>query len=201
MVVLAYFLIVLGLPLAFLPWGWGMITAGTGTCSFILAHTANQKEKSSAGTLAKRISVIPFQLFVLYMIVLIPTQTFTRNTQAVVVSTGELVSPHSFSESQLSDRPIEGIVLNMDSCSAQLIFRTTPLRDPHLDVDIPSIELRNCLASLKAKEKLEVEVEIEHRWLSRAVKSFSFSRIGKCTFTEHDRMAIISSGFCESWAP
>ncbi len=73
MVALSYFLTALGLLLAFLPWGWGFVTAGTGVLSFLLARTAIQQNTSRAGTLAQKISGVPVIVYAVYMIVVIPT--------------------------------------------------------------------------------------------------------------------------------
>ena len=200
-VILSFFLTALGLLLAFLPWGWGFITVGTGVLSFILARTASQKKSSRAGILAQKISGVPVIIYAVYMVVVIPTRTTTHTAQARVVSTGELSDSSSFEPDREVDEPVEGVVLDVEPCAAQLIVRTTSVRDLHLDVDIPSSETRSCLASLQTAAKVEIEIEITRRWLSPEVKSFSVSRIGDCTLTDHDTMAVLSSGFCEAWSP
>jgi hypothetical protein len=201
MVALSYFLTAFGLLLALLPWGWGFVTAGTGVLSFLLARTALQGNPSRAGTLAQKISGVPVIVYAVCMIVVIPTRTTTHTAQARVVATGELADSPSSDPDKEVDEPSQGVVLEVEPCTAQLAVRTTSVRDVYLDEDIPSPTTQSCLASLQIGAKVEVAVEITRRWLSSEAKSYSVSRIGDCTLAGHDATAVLKSGFCEAWLP
>ena len=66
MVALSYFLTAIGLLLVFLPWGWGIITVGTGALSFLMARTAEKKQGRRAATVAWKLSGVPIIVYIIY---------------------------------------------------------------------------------------------------------------------------------------
>ena len=130
----------------------------------------------------------------------LPTQTRHHIAAAKVGSTGELENPSRFNLTHESDAPIHAVVVEVEPCTASFIIRTTPIRDPHLEEDIPSLDTRTCLESLQIDDEVEIDIEITRRWLSSEVKSYAVSRIGDCDLSGHDILAVLSSGFCDAWS-
>jgi len=195
----SFLVALLGIGLAFLPWGYGFVTIFLSAGGVILGGKAAQQGATQLGRWASMANVLPILTYIGYMMSYAPVEVGEYHFNAEVIETGRLADQSVFDEDVQAAGAITGIRMNVSPCQGEFIVRVTGKPNSHLGIYIPTQPTRECLAKITSGQTLDLTVLSTARALTGEIKSYRFSQIGPCVLEEVDMGAVIHGTACPSW--
>jgi hypothetical protein len=189
----------IGLGLAFLPWGYGFVTVFLAAIGVILGGMGARHGAPHLGRWASRANMVPVLAYVAYMVSYLPEEDTSHTFQATIIEAGVLQDPSVFDEDVQAAGSIAGIRMQVAPCGHEFIIRVTGLPNSHLGLYVPTKPTRECLAGLQAGQTLDLGVVSTERLLTGEVKGYRIHQVGPCTLQDVDMGAIIKGTTCPSW--
>jgi hypothetical protein len=196
---LSLLIALVGTGLAFLPWGYGFVTAFVVIPGVILSGKAARQGLPRAGRWASRANMLPVIIYVGYMVSYLPEDHARHVFQATVLESGLLADQSVFDEKVQAAGGIAGVRLSVEPCGHEFIVRVTGKPNNHLGVYVPSRPTRECLAQLQTGSTLALQALSTERALTGDTKGYKITRLGPCEIKDVDMSAIVKGTACPSW--
>lgn len=198
-VVMSFAFAILGVVIAFAPYGYGFVTIFIAAVGVMLSGIASRNGVVKLGALASRANMLGVIVYVTYMITWIPTTTSDHDFPARVTEAGVLADQSVFDEDEQSAGDLQGLRLAMKPCDHEWVIRVTGKPNSHLGLYVPLEETRKCMSQIPTGADVTVRVRREMRALTGESKGFYILGVGACTFAETDTGAVIKADACPSW--
>lgn len=196
---LAYLVAIGGICLAFLPMGFGFVTAFAAIIGVSFAGMATRNGATHSGRWAARANMVPVLVYVTYMAAHMPSEDRVHTAQATVIESGVLADQQVFDEKTRASGDIQGLRLSVAPCGQEFVVRVTGRPNSHLGLYVPAKETRTCLSTIQTGEQIEMELTTTTGTVFEEVKGFRIKRISRCTFTEVDNGALVKGMACPEW--
>jgi hypothetical protein len=184
---------------AFLPGGYGFVTAFLATGGVIFGGKAARYGAPRAGRWASRANMVPVLLYALYMFTHMPTSNSQHSFEATVLEAGILADQDVFHKKVRAAGPIAGVRMAAQPCGHEFVVRVTSAPNSHLGIYVPSEEVRQCLSQFKEGDKLTLSVLSNDRTIGGAVKGFLIPKVGDCQLEGADQGAVVRGTACPGW--
>jgi len=185
----------LTIPLAFLPYGWGLVTIGSAVFSLVCAVLAVVFGSRKLGRFAVVWALVAPGSYCAFMGVMVPTSTSVHTVSARVNLVGTLPDQSMFNPEVVAGGPVEGVVMIAEPCGAEVVYRTTQAKSPHTQVMEPPSTTRDCLLSFKVGDVVPLKMEITRRWSTGEVRGYWIEAAGDCDLEG----AYATGGHCPEW--
>ena len=189
----------IGIAVAFLPWGYGFVTVFIAVPGVILGGKAARYGVPRAGRWASRANMLPVIAYVGYMVSYMPEDTIQHTFQATIVESGVLQDQSVFDDKVQAAGDISGIRMTVAPCGHEFIIRVTGKPNSHLGLYVPTKETRECLALIQTGQILDLGIISTKRSVTGEVKGYKVTKLGPCEIEEVDIGAIIKGTTCPGW--
>lgn len=196
---LSLLIAIIGTALAFLPWGYGFVTAFVVIPGVIFSGKAARQGLPRAGRWASRANMLPVIMYVGYMVSYLPEDHATHVFQATVLESGVLADQSVFDEKVQAAGGIAGVRLSVEPCGHEFIVRVTGQPNNHLGVYVPSRPTRECLTQLQTGSIQKLQVQSTARSLTGDTKGYKITRLGPCEIKDVDMGAVVKGTTCPGW--
>jgi len=185
----------LAIPLAFLPYGWGVVTVGSAVFSLVCALFAVDFGARRLGRFAVGWALVAPGSFCAFMGFMVPKTTSIHTVSARVTLVGTLPDQSIFNPEVVAGGPVEGVVMVVEPCGVELVYRTTQTMSSHTQVMEPPNASRACLLAFEVGDAVSLKMEITRRWSTGEVRSYRIETAGDCDLEG----AYASGGQCPAW--
>jgi hypothetical protein len=198
-VVMSFAFAILGVVVAFAPYGYGFVTIFIAAVGVMLSGIASRNGVVKMGALASRANMLGVVVYVTYMITWIPTTTADHEFPARIIEAGELADQSVFDEDEQSAGKLHGLRMELKPCDHEWVIRVTGKPNSHLGLYVPLEATRECMNQIPKGADVTVRIRHEMRALTGESKGFYILGVGACDFAETDSGAVVKADACPSW--